>query len=71
MCVCVCQEEDLAELASQQYYVEYGTEVHHDRLLTLITSYIPDGEIDSSRTVEKWAQVIMSTHKMVKFYYKS
>ncbi|XP_062868377.1 unconventional myosin-VIIa isoform X2 [Trichomycterus rosablanca] len=57
------REEDLAELASQQYYVEYGTEVHHDHLLTLITSYIPDGEISSSKTVEKWAQVITSTHK--------
>uniref|UniRef100_A0A8B9JP57 Myosin VIIAb n=1 Tax=Astyanax mexicanus TaxID=7994 RepID=A0A8B9JP57_ASTMX len=56
-------EEDLAELASQQYYIEYGCEILQDRLLSLIPSYIPDREISSSRTMDKWAQVIMTTHK--------
>ncbi|MCI4386629.1 hypothetical protein PGIGA_G00064610 [Pangasianodon gigas] len=57
------REEDLAELASQQYYIDYGSEILQERLLTLITSYIPDREISASRTVDKWAQVIMSVHK--------
>ncbi|XP_035241290.1 myosin VIIAa isoform X1 [Anguilla anguilla] len=57
------REEDLAELASQQYYVDYGAEILLERLLSLIPSYIPDREINSSRTVEKWAQFIMAAHK--------
>ncbi|MGH0180352.1 UNVERIFIED_CONTAM: hypothetical protein FKN15_003741 [Acipenser sinensis] len=57
------KEEDLAELASQQYYVDYGSEVLLERLLSLIPSYIPDREISSLKTVEKWAQFIMAAHK--------
>ncbi|CAK6979855.1 unconventional myosin-VIIa isoform X4, partial [Scomber scombrus] len=58
-----CDRDDLAELASQQYYVDYGSEILLERLLSLIPSYIPDREISSSRTVEKWAHVIMAAHK--------
>ncbi|XP_075871183.1 unconventional myosin-VIIa-like [Nelusetta ayraudi] len=58
-----CDREDLAELASQQYYVEYGSEILPERLLSLIPSYIPDREISSSRTVEKWAHLIIAAHK--------
>ncbi|XP_054649410.1 myosin VIIAa isoform X11 [Dunckerocampus dactyliophorus] len=58
-----CDREDLAELASQQYYVDYGAEVLLERLLSLIPSYIPDREMSSSRTVEKWAHFIMAAHK--------
>ncbi|XP_068601994.1 unconventional myosin-VIIa-like [Brachionichthys hirsutus] len=58
-----CDREDLAELASQQYYVDYGSEILLERLLSLIPSYIPDREVSSSKTVEKWAQVIMAAHK--------
>nr|XP_023648220.1 unconventional myosin-VIIa [Paramormyrops kingsleyae] len=57
------REEDLAELASQQYYVDYGSEILLERLLSLIPSYIPDREISSTRTLEKWAQFIMAAHK--------
>ncbi|XP_072248123.1 myosin VIIAa [Leuresthes tenuis] len=55
--------DDLAELASQQYYVDYGSEILLERLLSLIPSYIPDREIGTSRTVEKWAHFIMAAHK--------
>ncbi|XP_042312854.1 unconventional myosin-VIIa [Sceloporus undulatus] len=57
------QEEDLAELASQQYYVDYGSEMVLERLLNLIPSYIPDREITPSKTIEKWAQFIIAAHK--------
>ncbi|XP_051903200.1 unconventional myosin-VIIa-like isoform X3 [Hippocampus zosterae] len=57
------REEDLAELASQQYYVDYGIDILHDRLLSLIPSYIPDREITSAKTTEKWAQLIVAAHK--------
>jgi len=59
------EEEDLAELASQQYYVDYGSEILVERLLSLIPSYIPDREISSAKTVERWAQLIMAAHKKV------
>ncbi|XP_069748201.1 myosin VIIAa isoform X2 [Narcine bancroftii] len=57
------KEEDLAELASQQYYVDYGSEIIVERLMSLIPSYIPDREVTSSKTVEKWAQYIIAAHK--------
>ncbi|XP_030294075.1 unconventional myosin-VIIa isoform X3 [Sparus aurata] len=57
------REEDLAELASQQYYVDYGSEILQDRLLSLIPSYIPDREITSTKTAEKWVQLIINAHK--------
>uniref|UniRef100_A0A3Q2PR34 FERM domain-containing protein n=1 Tax=Fundulus heteroclitus TaxID=8078 RepID=A0A3Q2PR34_FUNHE len=59
------KEEDLAELASQQYFVDYGSEVLQERLLSLIPSYIPDREVTSTKTVEKWAQLIINAHKKV------
>lgn len=59
------KEEDLAELASQQYYVDYGSEILQDRLLSLIPSYIPDREITSTKTAEKWVQLIINAHKKV------
>uniref|UniRef100_A0A4W6DA15 Myosin VIIA n=1 Tax=Lates calcarifer TaxID=8187 RepID=A0A4W6DA15_LATCA len=59
------REEDLAELASQQYYVDYGSEILQDRLLSLIPSYIPDREITSTKTAEKWSQLIINAHKKV------
>eukprot|EP00061_Rhincodon_typus_P008684 g31511.t1 len=59
----ILKEEDLAELASQQYYVDYGSEIILERLVSLIPSYIPDREITTSKTVEKWAQYITAAHK--------
>ncbi|XP_029458031.1 unconventional myosin-VIIa isoform X1 [Rhinatrema bivittatum] len=57
------KEDELAELASQQYYVDYGSELVLERLLSLIPSYIPDREMTASKTVEKWAQLIIAAHK--------
>uniref|UniRef100_A0A4W6D9R3 Myosin VIIA n=1 Tax=Lates calcarifer TaxID=8187 RepID=A0A4W6D9R3_LATCA len=57
--------ERVAELASQQYYVDYGSEILQDRLLSLIPSYIPDREITSTKTAEKWSQLIINAHKKV------
>lgn len=59
------QEEDLAELASQQYYVDYGSDILLERLLGLVPTYIPDREISSTKTAEKWMQLIVSAHKKV------
>ncbi|XP_016887435.1 myosin VIIAa isoform X2 [Cynoglossus semilaevis] len=58
-----CDRDDLAELSSQQYYVDYGSEILLERLLSLIPSYVPDREISTSKTVEKWAHFVMAAHK--------
>lgn len=64
-CVSVEHQDDLAELSSQQYYVDYGSEILLERLLSLIPSYVPDREISTSKTVEKWAHFVMAAHKKV------
>ncbi|CAN0290451.1 unnamed protein product, partial [Lampetra fluviatilis] len=57
------KEEDLAELAAQQYYVEYGCEVLPERLLSLVPSYVPDRDVTAQRPPDKWAQIIAAAHK--------
>ncbi|KAL2806819.1 unconventional myosin-VIIa isoform 2 [Daubentonia madagascariensis] len=57
------KEDDLAELASQQYFVDYGSEMVLERLLHLVPTYIPDREITPLKTLEKWAQLAIAAHK--------
>ncbi|XP_046908085.1 unconventional myosin-VIIa-like [Hypomesus transpacificus] len=57
------REEDLAELASRQYYIDYGSEILLDRVLSLVPSYIPDREVTSAKTADKWAQLVIAAHK--------
>ncbi|XP_054293791.1 unconventional myosin-VIIa isoform X2 [Pongo pygmaeus] len=57
------KEDDLAELASQQYFVDYGSEIILERLLNLVPTYIPDREITPLKTLEKWAQLAIAAHK--------
>ena len=55
------QDEDLAIIAAQQYYVEYGTEINIERLASLIPSYIPDhmiGGRGSRRDTLGWAKEV-------------
>lgn len=63
--VCHPQEDDLAELASQQYFVDYGSEMILERLLSLVPTYIPDREITPLKNLEKWAQLAIAAHKKV------
>lgn len=62
---CHPQEDDLAELASQQYFVDYGSEMILERLLSLVPTYIPDREITPLKNLEKWAQLAIAAHKKV------
>ncbi|XP_044775770.1 unconventional myosin-VIIa isoform X1 [Neomonachus schauinslandi] len=57
------KEDDLAELASQQYFVDYGSEMILERLLNLVPTYIPAREITPLKTLEKWAQLAIAAHK--------
>ena len=62
----VSQDEDLADVAAKQYYVEYGKEMLPDRLLNLLPSYLPESQLQGGRAgLEKWAHLVMNCHKKV------
>ena len=49
------RDEDLAMVAAQQYYIEYGTDLNQDRFMTNLTTYIPDYCVSSGeKTIERW-----------------
>jgi myosin-7 len=57
-----CEREDeLADVAAQQYYVDHGPDMDSDRLIRLIPSYIPDSSLQS-KPAEKWAPKIEKAH---------
>ncbi len=65
------KEEDLAMIAAQQFYIEFGgPEVHPDRLLNSLPNYIPDyclaGQ-DEALAIERWAKLTVAAFK--KAYY--
>ncbi|PFX22115.1 unconventional myosin-VIIa-like isoform X2 [Stylophora pistillata] len=62
------KDEDLADVAAKQYYVEYGKEMLADRLVNLLPSYLPESQLQGGKVVqEKWAQLVINCHK--KGYY--
>lgn len=63
------REEDYAEVAAKQYYVEYATDFEAERLLRLVPSYIPDAALQG-KAVEKWSSRIEKIY-LKSEYYKS
>lgn len=62
------KEEDLAMIAAQQYYIEYGSDLNTERLLGLLPSYIPDYCLtNGDKSIERWATLILQAFK--KSYY--
>ncbi|CAB3984354.1 Unconventional myosin-VIIa [Paramuricea clavata] len=56
-------EQELAEVAALQYYVEYGRDMSKGRLMDLLGSYIPDIYLDTARGPEKWVHLIEDAYK--------
>ncbi|XP_025078690.1 myosin-VIIa-like isoform X2 [Pomacea canaliculata] len=54
------KEEDLAMIAAQQYFVEYGNSLIPERLQTLLGSYIPDAYLQKPNAAENWMKGIIS-----------
>jgi myosin-7 len=50
-------------IAGQQYYIEYGQEMHVDRLRELLPHYIPDNQLVQNKATERWLQIIIHAHK--------
>ena len=60
------RESDLAMLAAQQYYIEYGSveDFNPIRMHQLITSYIPDSNLAASKRAQSvWAQAAASAYQ--------
>lgn len=59
------QNEDLASLAAQQYYVEYGIDINIHRLQSLLSQYVPDSCLAGSGMIERWAVMVLKALKEV------
>lgn len=60
------KEEDLAMIAAQQYFIEYGNDISIDRLLTLLPNYIPDYCLSTGdKAIDRWAQLTVTALKKV------
>ena len=59
------KDADLAGIAAQQYYVDYGADMVYDRLINLIPTYIPDSSMTGSKTLERWANMVLHELKNV------
>ena len=60
------KDEQLAEIAAKQFYVEYGPDMDTERLVRLIPSYIPDAALQA-RSPEKWAPRIEKCHARAEY----
>lgn len=66
------KEEDLAMIAAQQYYIDYGDLLNQERLQALLPTYcVPDYYLNngSAKTIERWVQTVMNAHKKVGFFW--
>lgn len=64
------KEDDLAMLAAQQYYIEFGTELKPEHLLGLLPNYIPDYCLQGGeKSIERWVNLVISAYKK-SYYYK-
>jgi len=54
---CTCQNEDMAIISAQQYYVDYGLDLTVERLSSLLPSYLPDSYLETQKDASYWIQV--------------
>lgn len=59
------QNEDLAALAAQQYYVELGAQMNQERLSRMIPSVIPDSLLAGTGAQDKWIQMTIGSFNRV------
>ena len=50
-------DDDLAMIAAQQYFIEYGQEMYVDRLRELLPHYIPDSQLVQNTSVFQNGQI--------------
>ena len=62
------KEEDLAMIAAQQYFIEFGTDMNSERLMNLLPNYIPDYCLTGEKPVDHWHQLIIQAFKKVSYF---
>eukprot|EP00731_Ephydatia_muelleri_P029534 Em0021g57a len=60
------RNEDMAALAGQQYYIEFGTELSQERLVALLPVSIPDSLLAPAGAQDKWVQMIATVFAKVR-----
>ncbi|XP_045594548.1 myosin-VIIa isoform X2 [Procambarus clarkii] len=62
------KDEDLAMIAAQQYYIEFGTDMNTDRLFNNLPGYIPDYCVSAGdKAIDRWASLVVAAYR--KSYY--
>lgn len=62
---CLYQDEELAAICAQQYYIDEGT-MDVNKLENNLPSYLPDFEMSGKEmALEKWTQTIMHQYRKV------
>ena len=56
----------MANLAAQQYYVEFGSDLNTGRINSLLPQLIPDSCLAGSGMKEKWFNMIVKAYKEVR-----
>lgn len=66
------KEDDLAMIAAQQYYIEFGSDLNLDKLIESLERYLPDScfntASDSSKSLEYWTNLIVNAFKKSYYY---
>ncbi|XP_053404912.1 unconventional myosin-VIIa-like [Mercenaria mercenaria] len=52
------KDDDLAMIAAQQYYIDYGSNLSTERLQSLLPSYIPDSLLAKPNALSYWMQQV-------------
>lgn len=60
------QNEDLAAIASQLYYIEMGKEVDPDRLARMLPTVIPDSCLAGPGMIERWMEMVIASFRRVR-----
>ncbi|XP_052783803.1 myosin-VIIa-like [Mya arenaria] len=63
------KDDDLAMIAAQQYYVDYGSNISTERLQSLLPSYIPDSLLNKPNSLTFWMTQV--NNKMHGPYFKN
>ncbi|KAK2172331.1 hypothetical protein NP493_972g00051 [Ridgeia piscesae] len=50
------KDDDLAMIAAQQYYIDYGSDMMLERMQSLLPSYIPDSSLHGTKSLNYWIQ---------------
>ena len=59
------QNEDLAALAAQQYYVEMGAQMNPERLMRMLPTVIPDSCLAGSGMADRWKTMVINSYSRV------